>query len=109
MKVTFRLNVRGFYFQLPVFGGCVQEPQTLPGEYDPPIAGEKKRNRRDVELHQQRVPIARVSFLFNYPNEKISFVDAFTWGSLKGLNYVLLEFLSDSSKLMKIGNPSRMK
>lgn len=109
MKVIFRLNGHDFHFQLPVFGGCVQEPQTLPGEHDPSIAGEKKRNRRDVELHQQRVPIARVSFHFNYPNEKISFVDGFTSGSLESLNYVLLEFLSDSSKLKKIGNPSRMK
>lgn len=83
VKVTFPLNVHGFHFQLPVFGGCIQEPQTLPGEHDPPIAGEKKRNRRDVELHQQRVPIARVFFLFNYPNDKLSFVDGITWGVWK--------------------------
>lgn len=63
-KCSFRSTNLFFYYQLPVFGGCVQEPQTLSGEHDPPIAGETKRNRRDVELHQQRVTIPRAAFLF---------------------------------------------
>lgn len=70
VKMMFRLNERGFHFQLPVFGGCVQEPQTLPGEHDPPTAGEKKRNRRDVELHQQRVP-GFLSFLITLMRKSV--------------------------------------
>ena len=54
------------YVQLPIFGGCISEPQTVSGEHDAAAAREKKGHWRGVWLYQQRV-----SFFFFPPSENV--------------------------------------
>lgn len=57
-NVLSTINAQIVCVQLPVFGGCVQEPQAVSGEHDAAVAREKKGHRGSVQLYQHWVKLS---------------------------------------------------